>query len=514
MIRRRIARLAVGAAVLTAVASGLLATRAAAGPASSTSTVSVSTPSASKQRHTGKCPTTITFSSKVTLKVSGKTTLSYRWLHGDGSKSTVKTQTVRGNGTKTVTVTDQTTFSKDTNTWRALQVLSPREVTSGKAQISVSCHDPKPKASKPTDGKPQGPSNSKGKGKDVGHDHNKGHGNNSKDHENGKGDKGKDDKNKKKPVVEATVSVPDHTGPCSPSARVTATGVIEVRHPTWVAYGWLHNGKLVDAGIVKVDSTKTLTYAFTPKKNQTGSVSLVVAAPYDADTAKDTYVVTCEEQPPPPPPVEASASVTAPADLEVVCPTDVVFTGTVSVTRIDAGGTTVRYRWAGPGWQGPTETLTFTQGDPLSQEVTLPEQVTATGTVQRWIEILSPNTARSNTDDVRVECTPVTVRILELRPSFDTSVCGTPGSGPAVHIQGVIRVNGPTRVEYEWEFDDGLFVVPGSFETTGPEDVTISHRLESSPFTAQDIIRVRLRITSPDTSSVTYDFSPPSCPST
>src|SRR5690606_13513175 len=126
---------------------------------------------------------------------------------------------------------------------------------------------------------------------------------------------------------------------------VTAAGVITVGRPTLVVYSWVHSGRIVDAGIVKVDGEKALSFAFTPHESQQGWVSLVVLSLYGADSAHDTYVVTCEEEPPPPPPVEATASVTAPEDYAGVCPSDRVFTGTVTVNRIDAEGTTVQYRW-------------------------------------------------------------------------------------------------------------------------------------------------------------------------
>lgn len=93
MISTGLARLAaVGVTVLTAMASGLVATPAAATtPAPAKPAVSVSTPKASPQRHAGRCPVTVTFSAKVKLKARGKTTVAYRWLRGDGSKSKVKT---------------------------------------------------------------------------------------------------------------------------------------------------------------------------------------------------------------------------------------------------------------------------------------------------------------------------------------------------------------------------------------------------------------------------------------
>ena len=117
MISTGLARLAAaGVTALTALASGLLATPAAAGTAPVAGTalaagtapakpaVSVKTPTVSPQRYVGRCPATLTFSAKVRLKVRGKTTVAYRWVLSNGAKSAVKTTTVKGNGIKTVTL--------------------------------------------------------------------------------------------------------------------------------------------------------------------------------------------------------------------------------------------------------------------------------------------------------------------------------------------------------------------------------------------------------------------------
>jgi len=157
MFSRGLARLAaVGAAALTAVGSGLVATpAAAAGAPVKKPVVSVSTPTASPQGHVGKCPVTVTFAAKVRLKVRGKATVAYRWLRGDGSRSAVRTRTVKGRGVKTVTVAEKATFTKSVKGWQALQLLSPRKVTTKKAYFEVSCRRPvKPAPGRPGPGKP------------------------------------------------------------------------------------------------------------------------------------------------------------------------------------------------------------------------------------------------------------------------------------------------------------------------------------------------------------------------
>ena len=302
-----------------------------------------------------------------------------------------------------------------------------------------------------------------------------------------------------------------------PSRGVTAKGVIKTFRPTVVTYRWVHNGKVVDTGKVKVVRDKKVSYTFKPDKSHKGWVTLDIVPPRHGVSGRDGYTVTCEkEEPPPPPPVEATASVTAPENYTGACPPITrVFTGTVTVDRINAGGTAVQYRWAGPNFQGPTETLTFAEGDALSKNVSHTVEVTESGPVQRWIEILSPNTGVSNTAEVQVTCEALSIQVLNLQRNYDTSAC-TPGNGPAINFTSRIQVNGPVRVEYQWEFlsgSGGEITVPGSFETTGPDTVTVSHRLESSSYTNTGIMRARIRVTShPDVRSIVTDFTPPPCP--
>ncbi len=496
-----------------AVTAGLLAVPGVAAAAPSTDdapakpTVSVSAPSATPQRFTGNCPVTVTFSAKVTLKLDGKTTISYRWVSDEGATSGVKSQTVAGRGTKTVTLTSKETFKKDAEAGWALQLLSPREVTTEKARVSVACRVPGKDSGKHRDDKHKDE-----KHKDDKHTGKPGHPQPDKP----KPEQPKPEQPKpghpgtpKKDLVAATVAVPDYVGVCPPPEGITATGVIKTARPTWVAYVWTHNGRIVGKGVVHVDGERTVSYTFTPTRSGTGRMVLGVVSPFYGDLARDTYVVTCQEQPPAEP-VAASASVTAPEDYAGACWATRVFTGRVSVNRIAAGGTTVEYRWAGPGFQGPVETLTFAEGDPLTKEVAHPVDATETGVLQRWIEILSPNAAESNRAQTQVECAPVEVVVLGGRVRYDMSTC-TPGNQPAFIVSADVRVSGATRVEYQWEFlGVGNFAVPGSFEATGPETRTVSHRIESGP--PVGAVRARLTVLSPpNVRAWAYDFSPPPC---
>jgi hypothetical protein len=486
----------VGVAVFSTAATCLVATPAAANAAPwkpKVPKVSVSTPAASPASHRGACPVTVAFSAKVKVKVSGKTVVAYRWLRGDGSKSKVTTRVVRGKGVKVLTVKEKATFKKSVKGWQALQVLSPRKVTTKKGHFTVSCHRPG-KPTKPPVGKPpvtKPPVKKPPVTKPPVH--------------------------KKPAYVKAFVDVPDYAGVCPPSGGVTAKGVIKVGRPALVKYRWIHNGKVVGTGQAKVVRDKKVSYTFTPRKSHKGSVTLDIVSPRHGVSGRDAYTVRCEKEsdPPPPPPVVASATVTAPADYAGTCPVDRVFTGTITVDRIGAD-TAVQYRWAGPGFQGPTETLAFAEGDEPAKNVSHTVTVAAAqeGEVHRWIEILSPNSAQSNTGVVVVDCQDLDIEIIDFRQRIDSSVCGTPGYGPAVVLTASIRVNGPVRVEYEWEIDSaaGQYTVPGSFEADGPSTVNVSHRIESSPITASGPIRARIRVTSPLAETSTLDFAPPACP--
>jgi len=487
MMSAGLARLAaVGVAVLATTATSLVATPAAASTAPSKPKVSVSTPTATPKRFAGACPVTVTFSAKVKVKVRGKTTVAYRWLRGDGSKSKVKTRVVKGWGVRTVALKEKATFRKDIKGWQALQVLSPRKVTTKKGYFSVSCHGPaRPPVVKKPQPKPKPPV-----------------------------PRVRPPKYYTPAYAKAWVHVPDYVGECPPSSGVTAKGVIKVSRPTLVKYRWIHNGKVADRGTVKVIRDKKVSYTFKPNKSHKGWVTLDIVSPRFGGSDRDGYRVECKKEEPPPPPAQASAAVTAPDDYTGACPINRVFNGTITLDRIDAGGTTVQYRWAGPGgFAGPAQTLAFAEGDPLSKSVSHTVEVTGTGIVQRWIEILSPNGVVSNTGEVRVECQPLTIQVVDLRRSIDSSACdGTPGHGPAVIVSARIQVNGPVRVEYEWDFNEGVIVVPGSFETTGPDTVTVSHRLESSTLTGSGVMRARIRITSHDARGAASDFTPPPCP--
>jgi hypothetical protein len=240
---RRFAAAGVGAAMLTTGLIGLSATPASASTTDwRTPKALVTAPEATPKHYVGACPATVSFESKIKVRVKGTTKVAYQWLHGDGSKSKVKVVTVRGHGVKTITVKEDATFSRSIRGWQALRVLAPFKATTAKTHFSVACA-PK-RAKKPA-------------------------------------------------VAKAFVDVENFHGVCTPSRRVTAEGVIRVSRPTSVTYRWIHNGKVVDWGRTKVWGAKKVSYSFAPGRSHRGWVKLDIVHPRRAKGDADSYVVNC-----------------------------------------------------------------------------------------------------------------------------------------------------------------------------------------------------------------------------
>ncbi|MFD0657955.1 hypothetical protein [Thermocatellispora tengchongensis] len=451
-LARRLAALGVGVA-MAAAATGLIASPAAAATAGTAAApkpkVTASTPSASPKNHEGECPVTVTFSSKiaVTLK-GGKTQVAYRWLHGDGSKSKVKSFTLKGKGTKVVTVKERSTFKSDVKGWQALQVLAPYKKTTKKGYFSVSCKDTEIKVPK---------------------------------------------------YAHARVDVdPSHySGACTPWTKITAVGTIRVSGPTWVKYRWVHNGRVVDYGKAKVYDGKRVYYTFKPRESHRGWVALDIVSPSYGDGDRAGYKVYCKDD------AKASASVNAPSDYEGACPVARTFGGTISAS----GRTEVKYRWAGPGYTGPVESLYFRHGG--SKGVSHTVNASDSGEIKRWIEILGPNRATSNTGVTKVTCkAPVTATVESLLAVGDNSTCAE-GKGPSVKYQATVKVTGPTTLVYHWEVNGKAFNdIEKKVDAAGTVSLAFgSGPSDKSPTTGT----AKLVVTSPNSSSASTSFSLP-CP--
>ncbi|GIH99075.1 hypothetical protein Pta02_10840 [Planobispora takensis] len=293
-LARRLAAMGAGAAMLATMATGLLASPAAAASGSPKPAVSAGTPKASPAKHKGECPVRVTFSASIKVKaVKSKTTVAYRWLHGDGSKSKVKTFVV-GKGVKSVTVKESSTFKSDVKGWQALQVLSPRPVTSKKGYFKVSCGD---------DG-----------GKHV-----------------------------VRPVIGAQAWVDEGKCEAALIGRITASS------PRWVHYRWVVNGHVVERDAVKVYDSRKVVHVIRPDRSLRGWAVLEIVDPVRTASDKVGFKIWCKDWSP-----KVSASVGEPDTYVGSCPVTRTFSGTISLSH---GRDHVKYRWIRNGVAGSWETV-------------------------------------------------------------------------------------------------------------------------------------------------------------
>ncbi|MER5647780.1 hypothetical protein [Streptosporangium sp. NPDC002524] len=324
------------------MAVGMLATPAAAASGSSQAgkvasaaakprpAVSAGTPKASPAKYAGECPVNVTFSSKIKVKaVKSKTTVAYRWLRGDGSKSKVKSFTFRGKGVKSFTVKEKATFKGNVKGWQAVQVLAPRAVKSSKGYFSVSCGSSEDKHEVIT------------------------------------------------PRVSAQVWVDESNCKAVLVGRINASGV------RWVHYRWVVNGRVVDRDSVRVDDSRKVFHVIRPRDDFRGWASLQIVGPVEASSNRAYFKIWCKDTSP-----KVWASVDTPAAYEGTCPTTRTFTGTISAT----GRTTVKYRWIRDGVAGDWKYAHFS-GHGLQREgVSDSWNATATGESKRAIEIAGGST--------------------------------------------------------------------------------------------------------------------------
>lgn len=303
VLARRVAALGATTAVLAAMVSGLMATPASAASTASASKattagakvtsskakVSVSTPKANPRSYEGACPVQVDVTSRIKVSSSKGTKVSYRWLHGDGSKSGVKTVKV-GKGTKYINVKTSIDFDEDVQGWEALQVLSPRKVTSRKGYFDVNCH----KGPVRTDKDPQ-------------------------------------------VWARAWASPDSYVGSCTPGDKIDFVGLIRVSDPTWVRYRWVLNGHVVDYGKIKVWDARKVYFGFSPRYSHRGSAVLEILGPDSTSSNRAHYKVWCKDEAPA---VKVSASNVSAVTNQTACRVDA--SGTVSST----GRARVEYSWS------------------------------------------------------------------------------------------------------------------------------------------------------------------------
>ncbi|MEV0380662.1 hypothetical protein [Nonomuraea sp. NPDC050643] len=343
-LARKAAAFGASAAVLSALAAGLVAgpaqaaTSAAAGKATSGPKASVSAPKASPGDFDGSCPAKVNFSAKIKVPVKGKTELAYRWLHGDGSKSKVNVIKLKGKGTKSVTVKQSITFKEDVKGWEAVQVLGPVKVTSKKGYFSVNCEKPQQ--------------------------------DNVRTHLD------------VSVSASAWASPSRYVGPCTPGDKIDFVGLIKTDRPSWVRYRWVLNGDVVDYGKVRVRDARKVGFGISPRHSQRGWAQLQVLSPDGAYSNRAYYKVSCRDEAPDTR-VSASTSVSTTSDCKVTAsgavhstgPGRVRWTWSVNGKTVSTGDTYFGYNGGSKSVESISSVLTgdATKGGTVTLSVSGPD---------------------------------------------------------------------------------------------------------------------------------------------
>ncbi|MEV0591676.1 hypothetical protein [Nonomuraea cavernae] len=414
MMSSPLVRKAVAFGASTAVLAGMVAALAAspaqagpkvgqagpaaaqAGPKKPQPKVSVSTPKAAQRDYAGACPIKVNVSAKISVKATGKTTLAYRWLHGDGSKSKVKTVRIKGHGTKSVTVKQTATFKDDVKKgWEAVQVLSPRKVTSKKGYFSVTCA------------------------------------------------KVIELEEATKVSVRAWASPSSYVGSCTPGTKIDFTGLIRVSDPSWVRYRWILNGKVVDYGKTKVWRSKKVGFGISPRSSEHGYAVLQVLGPDRAYSNKAHYKVLCKS--------EAPATRVAVTDLVTATNHDGCKVGAHAVVRSTGPGR-VEYVWSLNGQRVLRGDTVFSHGG--KRTVTLPEKVltgAATKGGKITLTVFGPRNSDSITQSYAAcEAPKPTVSVSAVSMTGQRNEMCADKRGPGVDFKATLTSTGPTTVKYYW----------------------------------------------------------------
>ncbi|MEU6999606.1 hypothetical protein [Nonomuraea sp. NPDC046570] len=414
---RRWSALGASTAVLAAMVTGLMATPSQAATASTAAkaatataakpkprfspSVSLTTPKASPGDYSGSCPVKISFSSKIKVKLKGKTEVAYRWLHGDGSKSKVKVVKLSGKGTKSFTVRQSITFKGEVKGWEAIQVLGPRKVTSKKGYFSVDC------------------------GKDSGRDHDK------------DGDYGRP--GDKSVSVNAWANPDSYAGPCTPGDKIDFHGVIKVGSPRWVYYRWVLNGKVVERDRIKVWNSRKVGFGFSPRESHRGWAELQVGTRGDWAGDRAYYKVWCKSEAP-----ATRVSVSTPTTGTNHNTCAVGANATISAT----GRGRVEWVWSVNGKSVAKGDTYFSGAD--RKLVELPEQAlsgdaTKGGTVS--IHVTGPNNNDSASQSYAAcqkQETPAKSVKVSLEAVTDQSTCKN-GSGATMKVTATVTADGAAK---------------------------------------------------------------------
>ncbi|WP_144070055.1 hypothetical protein [Nonomuraea indica] len=404
-LARRAAAFGASAAMLAGLI-GLVATPAQAATAATASAskakpkVSVSTPTTADRSYVGACPAKVSFSAKIKVKLTGRTTLAYRWLHGDGSASKVKTIKLSGKGTKYVKVSQSNTFGEDVEGWEALQVLSPRKVTSKRSHFSVTCAE-----SKVID----------------------------------------EDQlsNRFRVSARAWASPSTYVGSCTPGNKVHFGGVIKVNKPAWVKYRWILNGEVVDYGKTKVWSSKRVGFGISPRESQRGYAKLEVLRPGHAVSNRAYYKVVCQDEAPAP---RVSVSGLVTATNHETC----AVSAHANVSSTARGR--VEYAWKLNGRTVKTDDVWFRHGG--TRNVQLDEQALS-GYATKGGRITLTVSGPRNTDSITqsyaaCEAPKPKVSVSSVTVAGQRNDMCADNRGPGVDFQATLTSTGPATVKYYW----------------------------------------------------------------
>ncbi|MEU9831426.1 hypothetical protein AB0D67_07770 [Streptosporangium sp. NPDC048047] len=431
-LARKLAVLSAGTAMLATMTAGLLASPAAAASGSTQArasaahsapkaAVSVGRPKASPSKTTD-CPVKVTFSSKIKVKAyGGRTTVAYRWLRGDGSKSGIKKISIKGKGVKYIGVKESASFKGgDLRSWNSVQVLSPRKVTSAKGYFTIAC------------------------GEDN-------------------GDGGKEEVVKPRPRHWTSARVWVDEGDC----KAVAIGRISTSRDRWVRYQWVVNGHVVDRDSVYVNGSRRVYQVIKPGHDLRGQVRLEILG-YRGASDGAYFRIHCEDHSP-----RVSASVDAPADYSGSCPVTRTFSGTIRVS--DADGP-VRYRWIRDGVAGSWETVSFYGHGAQSRTVTDSWKASESGTARRAIDIAGGPTSGTASAKVACEAAPEAKAYIS-----GVSAEQKAGTCPAATVSGTgkIYATGAITVKYVWSVN-GSDVKSGELTFTGAGEQTVSFTADSS----------------------------------
>ncbi|MBB2913167.1 hypothetical protein FHS43_004465 [Streptosporangium becharense] len=429
--------------------SGLLA-----GPAQASVTdgsaaqvrVSVGNVKAGPARYSGACPTTVGFSASLVARGSG--TVRYRWVRSDGTRSAVKTVTVKG--TRKLLVRDRQTFDWEARGWQAVEIIG-RKGLSRKAHFTVGCagsepivydgSHPLPATPPARPHTPQSPQTPQGGG---GGPHTP------------------------TEPIRAAASVTAHPatykGQCPATGQpVRFNGLIQVSQlPARVGYQWIDSTG-GEGPIQQLDfpangpRSRPVVVTHPVKATSTGWKAIRIVSPSGIDSPRATYSVTCDD-PGPDLVVTPAAAVDRPT-YTGACPTTLTFTGTIAVNRVPAE---VRYQWLdSEGGAGPVNTLSFT-GAPGAKDV-VPHTLTVrgdrevpvvkgSGTLKIISPVTVPDTAQAAftvTCDEKPDPT-ATASDMKVEPASYTGRCGMPLDVAQHILTARITVTKPMTVKYRW----------------------------------------------------------------